>query len=154
MSIHLRDLVHNIRLVPDAVVIVLPLRDQLKHAFRDVLAQVGCPDPRINRRSHYSQLPVPSVFSRSGTAPLNGSPIMWSLKATTSWHSDAAWGAVHSINSRPLAAICIHRRRRFLSLDLDVAGQVGRHWDPHFAACNAITPSKQADQPAANSCSA
>src|SRR4030095_9896063 len=23
---------------------------------------------------------------------------MWSFTATTSWHSDAAWGAVHSIN--------------------------------------------------------
>jgi hypothetical protein len=34
----------------------------------DALAQVGCPDPRINRRSHYLAVALPILLARSGSA--------------------------------------------------------------------------------------
>jgi len=35
-----------------------------KHAFRDALAQVGCPDPRINRHSHYLAVALSNWLAR------------------------------------------------------------------------------------------
>ena len=34
-----------------------------KHAFKDAVAQMGCPDRRVDRLSHYMQLPFPNLLA-------------------------------------------------------------------------------------------
>ena len=36
-----------------------------KHAFKDAVAQMGCPDRRVDRLSHYMQLPFPNLLART-----------------------------------------------------------------------------------------
>ena len=34
-----------------------------KHAFKDAVARMGCPDRRVDRLSHYMQLPFPNLLA-------------------------------------------------------------------------------------------